>query len=543
MKAKVQKMLVLAVVVSMVGFLAGCATTKPTTVKAPAEQETIKEPNVGLVTMTDVKEPDGKDEESISWAGYTPKVMDKMQVTEVAFPTGNKQTSAVLVHQVMPVEVLRGGVYTYEYHVTNLTTLTHQNVMVTNEGAQNLKVVSSSPAVSADSRGTLRWVIGDLAPHATKVIQVKATSGVVGSASDCVSVSYDNSLCARTKVVDPDLLLIKTAKTDGTICEDFWFTYEIVNPGSGMANNIRIRDEIPKGLRTIKDNKAVVEIAAGDLAPGERKKFTVEAKGIETGRHRSIAVATADGGLISESENIQTLIYQPVLTIAAKASDRQYLGRNVNFSYTVKNTGDAPAENTVVTTAFTDVGGKVIQASQNGTVDAGKVTWQIGALGVNQSKTVSAKVEAAAVGTVRSSVTAKAECAADVDDATATVILGIPAILLELIDSGDPAEIGNTVTYTVTATNQGSAADSNIVIVCNIPAGLEYLSSDGPTQGTLRGQTLRFAPVAEIGVGAEAQWQIQVRGSKAGDYRFGVTMTSDQLGKTPVKETEATTIY
>ena len=67
------------------------------------------------------------------------------------------------------------------------------------------------------------------------------------------------------------------------------------------------------------------------------------------------------------------------------------------------------------------------------------------------------RAKAAAVGTVRSSVIAKAECAADVDDATATAILGIPAILLELIDSGDPAEIGNTVTYTVTVVNNGPA--------------------------------------------------------------------------------------
>ena len=50
-----------------------------------------------------------------------------------------------MVHQVMPVEVLKDGVYTYEYHVTNLTGLTHQNVMIVNEGARNLEIVSSSP--------------------------------------------------------------------------------------------------------------------------------------------------------------------------------------------------------------------------------------------------------------------------------------------------------------------------------------------------------------------------------------------------------------
>mgnify|MGYP003561729803 FL=1 len=79
--------------------------------------------------------------------------------------------------------------------------------------------------------GSLRWMVGDLAPQQTEIVRVRATSGAVGTASDCVSVTYENSMCAVTKVVDPDLLLIKTAKTDGNICEDFWFTYEVVNPG------------------------------------------------------------------------------------------------------------------------------------------------------------------------------------------------------------------------------------------------------------------------------------------------------------------------
>ena len=333
-----------------------------------------------------------------------------------------------------------------------------------------------------------------------------------------------------------------TAATEGNICDDFWFTYEVVNPGSGMAKNIRIRDEIPSGLRTVDGNKRVVEIAAGDLAPGERKKFTVKAKGVETGKHRSIAVATADGGLISESENIQTLIYQPVLTIAASSRKVQYLGRSVEHLYAVENVGDTVAENTTLTVDLPGGGAQLLRASDNGVIDGGKATWQLGSLGINDSKTVSVKMKATVVETIRSSVSANAECAAKVSGITTTEILGIPAILTTLIDSGDPAEIGNTVIYTLTVTNQGSAADTNIAIACKIPVEEEYLSTEGPTQGRLRGQILTLAPVATLGVGEKVQWKIKVRAKKVGDVRFGVSMTTDQL-KTPVQGNEATTIY
>jgi uncharacterized repeat protein (TIGR01451 family) len=538
LRKKVRRLFLYMIVLSLTTVLFGCATkqtTKQTTT------ETIQEPNVGLVEET-TEETIAGEETSISWAGYTPEVMDKMHVTEVAFPTGNKKTSAVLLHEVMPDEVLKGAVYTYEYHITNLTKLTHQDVMITNEGGHNLLVVDSTPPVKKAADGSFEWIIGELAPQETKIVRVKATSAEVGSASDCVSVDYANSLCAVTKVVDPDLLLIKTAKSDGNICDDFWFTYEVVNPGSGMANNIKIRDEIPKGLRTIDGNKTVVEIAAGDLAPGERRKFTVEAKGVETGRHRSIAVAKADGGLISESENIETLIYQPVLTIGADSRDSQYLGRSVEHFYTVKNVGDAPSENTTLSIDLPGGGAQFLQASNGGVADGGKATWQLGSLGINESNKVSVKMKATAVETIRSTASANGECAAPVSDNTLTEVIGISAILLELVDSGDPAEVGNIVTYTITATNQGSAADTDVNILCTIPAGMEYVSTDGPTPGALNGNTLKLEPVTVLGVGQNAQWNIQVRAQKVGDVRFGVSMTTGQL-KEKVQETEATTIY
>jgi uncharacterized repeat protein (TIGR01451 family) len=164
---------------------------------------------------------------------------------------------------------------------------------------------------------------------------------------------------------------------------------------------------------------------------------------------------------------------------------------------------------------------------------------------VNESKTVVVKLKAEAVGVIRSDATATAECAADVNDVTTTAVLGIPAILLELIDSGDPAEIGDMITYTITATNQGSAPDTNISIVAIIPGGQELIGTDGPTEGRLvRGRTLTFATLASIGVGAKAQWQIKVRAAKRSDVRFEVSMTSDNLRASgAVRETEATTMY
>ncbi|MHC4569494.1 MAG: hypothetical protein ACYTE3_27530, partial [Planctomycetota bacterium] len=302
-------------------------------------------------------------------------------------------------------------------------------------------------------------------------------------------------------------------------CEEFWFTYEVMNPGSATARNVRIRDEIPSGLRTADDDKDVVEIDAGDLAPGETKEFTVKAKAVETGRHRSIAVATADGGLMSESENVETMIYQPVLMVEADSPRTQYIGRSIDLTYTVRNMGDAAAKNTVLKAVIPEGYASLAKASDNGTIAQDEVTWEIGDLDVDQSKTVSLKLKGMKVEQVFSTVSASAECAAKVEEATdttATTFLGVPAILLQLVDTGDPAEIGDTVTYTVTITNQGSAPSTNVALVCEMPFEQEYLSAEGPTQGTLRGRTLKFAPLPKLDVGGKEEWKIRVRAKDPG---------------------------
>ncbi|MHC5022449.1 MAG: hypothetical protein ACYTGG_00865 [Planctomycetota bacterium] len=517
-------------------FVVGCESQETT-------QTSLDEPTVGMQeeTIEPVGPHSGGSGETVSrsWAGYTPRVMDAMSVTEMAYPTGDKRTSAILLHQVMPKEVLRGAEYTYEYHVTNLTTVTHQNVVITSENANNMALISSTPEPMPSGSG-LQWLIGDLDPQETRVVRVKASSETLGPASNCVSISYENVMCALTNVVEPDLLLVKTATSDGTVCDDFVLHYVVSNPGSGTAKNIRIRDELPSGLRTTEE-KRIVEIAAGDLGPGEQREYTINAKGMETGSHQSIAVARADGGLISESENIQTIIYQPVLAMTVESRDEQYIGRDVEFEFMVRNDGDTDAENTVIT-ADLPANASFVSATSNGTVSRNQVIWQLGAMRPEQSRTVTLRVKATGIGALRTRGVVTAECAETVNATAATSVFGIPAILLEVIDSGDPALIGDTVTYTITATNQGSAADTNIVITCELPPEQDYVRSTGPTTGTLSGRTLAFHPLATLAPGANTSWQVQVRARETGDLRFAVSMTSDELSD-PVRETEATRQY
>ena len=119
---------------------------------------------------------------------------------------------------------------------------------------------------------------------------------------------------------------------------------------------------------------------------------------------------------------------------------------------------------------------------------------------------------------------------------------GIPAILLEAVDVRDPVEVGANETYVITVTNQGSAMDTNIKIVCTLGAQQEYVSSTGPTTASVDGKTVTFALLASLAPKAKTTYKVVAKGIKAGDVRFKVQLTSDQL-KVPVQETESTNIY
>jgi hypothetical protein len=123
-----------------------------------------------------------------------------------------------------------------------------------------------------------------------------------------------------------------------------------------------------------------------------------------------------------------------------------------------------------------------------------------------------------------------------------TVVYGIAAVLLEVIDTEDPVQIGGRTTYVITATNQGSSPSTNVQITVAVEDAEEIVEATGPTSVTVEGNTATSAPLAALAPKAKATWQITVKALKPGDVRFKATMTTAELGRS-VEETEATQLY
>ncbi len=445
----------------------------------------------------------------------------------------------IQVDKTMPAEVRLNKPFAYIIKVSNLTDMMLTDVVVTETLSQGFEFKGSEPTAQSEDN-KLVWEIDSLGPKASKSIRISGMATGGEPLEHCTAITHTIRDCAMVKVVEPTLELGRIAPSEAVLCEPIPIDYVVTNTGTGAAQNVQIVDTLPVGLQTT-DGKGKVVLDAGTLLAGESRRFSIKLRATKTGAYVSKAIATSGSGLRAESESTLTNVRQPILSITKSGPQRQYLGRSVTYEITVLNRGDGPARDTVVEDLIPP-GVSGVEATAGAQSAGSKLIWELGTLEPNASKTVRVSYTPTKEGEVMATATATAYCTETVTDSAKTSITGIPASRLQVIDLEDPVEVGTTTTYLITVVNEGTAADTNVRIVCTLDDKLQYVSSAGATAGAIMGKTVSFAPLRSLEPKAKATWRVVVRGARAGDVRFKVSMHTDQLAL-PIEHTEATHIY
>jgi len=507
----------LAVVLAMTAIVGCQQTTRTTAPKKTTKKETPKQ---------DAPRPAAYSNANIAY-----------------FPTGIANSSLLKVERSAPAEVSVGSEFDYQIIVTNISdTLAANDVVITETVDGGLEVISATPNANK-SGNNYTWSLGNMLPGQSETINVKAKATSTGDIIRCVNADFTPVVCLTTRVVKPALELVKDGPGTILLCDGFKYTLTVSNTGSGPATNVVIEDTLPDGLVTATTNSRDVKVNVGTLKAGESKKYEVSVKATKTGSYKNTASASADGGL-KASDGHDVTIVQPVLTIAADAPERRYLGRVACHEYTIKNTSDTDAANASVSIRMS--GGEFLNATGDAQPSGDTVTISLGTLKAGDTRVVKVCHRANKSGKITSSATVNATCADAVSAKGETSVEGIPALLLEVIDIDDPDELGTTETYVVTVTNQGSANATNVKIEAMLEDSMGYVSTEGPTKGKAPGSeaggTIVFEPLPSLAPKAKATWKVIVKSLKTGDVRFGVKMQADQLDR-PVQETESTNFY
>jgi uncharacterized repeat protein (TIGR01451 family) len=216
-------------------------------------------------------------------------------------------------------------------------------------------------------------------------------------------------------------------------------------------------------------------------------------------------------------------------------------GRPAETCLTIRNTGDA-ADPRVTVTLPVAPEAIVTDTTEGGVYADGRVTWVFSAFEASATKRVCATIAMRQLGEMAFAPSASGEMAKRVQTSCATKIIGIPAILLEVIDLDDPIEVGKEVTYEIKVTNQGTAPGTNIRLVCALDPSQEYVSCVGATPAQAQGRVVTIDPLPMLEPKAVVSWHVVVKAAAPEDVRFKVELRSDQFER-PITEDESTRQY
>ncbi len=486
--------------------------------------------------QTAPRSAEGRDAPELPSAASQDRAHDGFSLLEDAPPAASPALS-VQVHG--PQEIQLGTPCTYRLVVRNNGTTTAEGVQLVARATGPFAELQADPAADVQ-KPYLIWNLGSLKPGSSKVVTLRLKPVDEGEISVAARVLVAANVASRTRVTQARLTLVKVGPTQVEVGERVKFLITVSNPGTGTARNVVIRDAIPDAFTHPAGSE--LEYTVGDLGPGESREVPLEVTAVKAGSYTNTAVATADGGLKAEA-SATVVVTEAKLSVTKTGPERRYLGDQVTYTITVSNTGTAPARGvTVVDTLPQQLQLKTAPPTARVSSDGRSLTWSIDILPPGARKTYQVTCSAARPGEARNRVVATARGGLKAESECVTMIIAVPALLLEVVDTDDPLEVGATTTYEVRIVNQGTKPISGLILTMELPEGMEFVAADAPAGFKETTNGIVFDSIPSIAPRASAAFYIRVRGLTPGDKRIRVRVQTGPLG-VPVIEEESTKVY
>lgn len=457
-----------------------------------------------------------------------------------------------------PESVVYGQEFRYELIVRNVGNVSVSGVRVDDELPSSAKYVGSDPPAEMIGDRML-WMLGNIEANAEKRITVRVKPTDEGEIRSRATVTYSASVDAKTKVTRPR---ISVSVTGSEVCragDETIFQIKVANSGSGPAQRMILTAKLSDGL--LHPQGMVIEAELANLPPGETKTIPLKVTAAKAGL-QWCQISVAAEGSSDATGKASVNIVEPLLQVSQSGPTRCHVRAEPTYEITMSNAGTASTEPITLYCVLPE-SFEFIQANENGSFVADKraVMWKLSGLPAGGNKKVSLKLRAVAAGDGMLRTIAQAIPEAPVigmasaggatrpsgrilDAKTETAIKaeGVAAIKFEVSDLDDPVEVGKEAVYEIRVTNQGTGPCTNVQLVAALAEGTTYTGSSGPTQIKTQGQHLIFEPIQTLGVKGEALYRVRVRSTVAGDLRFRVQLTCDQV-RTPVVKEESTSFY
>jgi uncharacterized repeat protein (TIGR01451 family) len=530
--------------------MGGCASQKPQTPPMPYHDQ-----SAAAVAQTRAT-PAIAESQPVAASQPAPVPPTPPIVSALAFPTGNRETSVLLLEQVSPPEARVGVPYAYELRVTNLTSLPITGIVLDQQIPGDFKLASTSifapttnPAStepSPNAEAHLRLEVGELAAHESRTMHVEGIPSHPGTFDSSLAVQYDPpALRAHVAVVAPLLKAVAQVPAEADICQEIVCHFSVSNIGTGTAHAVELHEKLPEGLTTVEGEDSVT-LAVGDLGPNEAKDFTSRLKALKPGKYVTRAAVASSDAPPAQAEQMTTVVQAPRLAMTVTGPKECYVGQQLTYQVAVTNRGGAPAAKTRLRLGTTPGHAKFVDAeASDGT--ALKATDDnaeqiVGTIAPGETSTTTVHFHPDQGGPLTIDATVMANCAEPAAASASTNIVTIAATSLTVSHDPEPVAVGSNVVYHITVTNKGTAPDKNVVVTAVLPGSTQYVKASGGTEAKVDALSIAFAPVAILEPGKSVSWEVEAKAVRRGDSQFVASMTTDSVAK-PVIRLEPTTLF
>ena len=381
-----------------------------------------------------------------------------------------------------------GDTVTYTVTVKNEGDGNAADVVIVDTLGKGLEYISSTGNYD-NKTNTITWKV-NLASGETKTFTVVAK--IVGYTDVTNEVTVGN----KTAIVNVDIPEIIPTKDVNNTTPNFGDTVEytvtVNNNANTAAKQVVIVDTLGKGLKFINasHNGKYDEVTRTitwivDLDAGESVVFSVNATVEAYGNINNTVVV----GNKSFTKNITVPEITPIKKVEITNPN---FGEEITYFVSVFNSAVVDAKNVVVVDHL-DKGLKYVSSSNNGVYDAAThtVTWIVD-IDADSSLDLTVTAVAEAYGVLTNIVS--------VGDKSASADVTVPEIIPgKSVDVENP-NFGDTVTYTVTVTNNGIVDAKHVVVVDYLDKGLKYVSSSN--NGVYDAATHTVTWIVDIDIGS-----------------------------------------
>ncbi|WP_334056460.1 isopeptide-forming domain-containing fimbrial protein [Polaribacter sp. P097] len=446
-----------------------------------------------------------------------------------------------------------GDTVVYTLSVRNSGPNSESGINLTNALPSGVTYVSNSPSQGTYTSGSGLWNVGTLTNGSIATLTINATvdantagSAIVATTTAASGTVTDpntngDNLTATINVLGAKLLtnvvVSNASPNEGDIVT---YTITVTNNGPTADENISLTSFVPSGL-TYNSNSASQGSfipgtgvwSIGNLANGAQAILVVTSQVNNNTGGTSITVNTtaADGDHTSStlSSNVLSAVMNvtsvDLVTTISVDNPVPNEGNTIEYTVNVSNISSTNATNVSLTSLLPSGLSLVGSASvSSGTYNSSSGLWSIGTLskGNKATLTLTATVDAGTIGSVITNTTTAA-VADQSDVSNSGDVLSVPItvtggnlITVKTVDNTSP-NTGDTVNYTITLTNNGPSAYTNVVFTDNLPSGVTYVGNSA-SQGTYsNGNQLWTVGTIPANSTANLQITATINADKGGD--------------------------